>query len=85
MTGTSRIYQDKGAVNGSGNRGGRRADLRYLEHLGRGRDHLIETIDRVSCGLIVSKRAGDSMEGKLTEFDLNIADEEDCFFLGRAV
>lgn len=80
MTGMSSIYQNKGVVNGAGNRGGRWPNLCYLEHLSCGRNHVLEAIDRVSCGLIVRGHARLPMEERPTEFCLDIADEEDCFF-----
>ena len=65
--------------NGSGNRGGGGANLCYFEHLGGGRDHLIETIDRVSCmsRSPTSYTQATLIEKKLTEFYLDVAYEQD--------
>lgn len=62
MTGTSRIYQKKrGTINEAGNHGSRRPDLCYLEHLVCGSDHLIETVDRIPCGLVFSRHTDDAV------------------------
>ena len=76
-TGTSSICQ-KGGLSAGGRliRTAVDANLGYLEHLARGRDDLLEAMDCVPC----SSRSASTLatlRRTLTEFALNVADEED--------